>query len=98
MEHANQHVGWILWKRHQSSHIGNINSMDSRGARLAGQQFYSMVHIFFMTSQDLIDSMPHSQSTDCLEVVCFVSAVCRCVAFTEETGYSLHFSYFLVSL
>lgn len=51
MERASHHVGWILCKGHWSSHIGNINAMDSSGAGLAGH-FYSMVHIFFMVSWD----------------------------------------------
>lgn len=42
---------------------------DSGGDRLAGQYFYSMVHIFFMISQDLINSMPHPKSIHYLEVV-----------------------------
>lgn len=56
-------------------------------------------YVFFKISQDLIYSTPHPKSIDCLEVVCFVSVVCRCVTFIEvSAGYSLHSSYFLVLL
>lgn len=94
MEHASQHLGWTLRKRHQSSHRGNINTMASGGARLVGQYFYSMVHFFLLTSWALTNSMPHLKPTDCLEVVCFASVVHRPVIFIENSLYSLHFSYF----
>lgn len=94
MEHASQHLGWTLWKRHQSSHRGNINTLASDGARLVGQYFYSMVHFFLLTSWALTNSMPHLKPTDCLEVVCFASVVHRPVIFIENSLYSLHFSYF----
>lgn len=72
--------------------------MDSSEARIAGQGFYSTVHVFFMILQDLINSTPQPKSTDSLEVVCFVSVVCRCAILIEASAYSLHSSYFSVSL
>lgn len=93
---ASQHLGWTLWKRHQSSHIGKINSMASDGAIVF--LFYPVVHLFFMISQDLINCMTTLKVLKLFALYLFFSFLFsfffRCVTLIETSVYSLHSSYF----